>query len=481
MPQKRLIVLVCFALAMCMASLAGAQLSEEYAEWADGPEGFLLTKKEKKEWDTITTDDQAERFIELFWARRNPEPANPFNAFKAEFESKIHFADENFGYANRRGALTDRGRVLLLMGRPDGRDLRGSAQAPSLDAAGAGAVEGRTDIWVYDADKLAKDFKAKGDQLVFLFYEEMLESNNFVLDRSNRESFKSISALSRAPDVYLLHPDLDEVPKPVSIANAESAKAEHLAWLDVDEAPFDDVVKVLSELGVNDGVTRPLWLHLELPPDAPQLELLVGQVKRDDGEVISNFEIAAAPLQGQYGAAYHLAFPLEVGSYTVEFAGAAGGAAQVTQSLEVEVTTVPDDGVWMSPIWLGIGATPNPEASLGDPFSFGGWHLMPISGPELTRASEIAYFGFLVRPALNEEGQIGLRARVRLKRDGKQLGQPLSMPLETSRIFGDFYMYGNSIGLSGLPETGSFEFEFKITETTSDTSVERAVTLEITE
>ena len=118
MPQKRLIVLVCCALAMCMASLAGAQLSEEYAEWADGPEGYLLTKKEKKEWEAITSDAEAERFIELFWARRNPEPANPFNAFKAEFDSKVRFADENFGYANRRGALTDRGRVLLLMGRP---------------------------------------------------------------------------------------------------------------------------------------------------------------------------------------------------------------------------------------------------------------------------------------------------------------------------------------------------------------------------
>ena len=206
MPQKRLIVPVCCALALCMASLAGAQLSEKYAGWADGPEGFLLTKQEKKEWDGITTDAEAERFIDLFWARRNPDPTNPFNTFKAEFESKVGFADENFGYGNRRGALTDRGRVLILMGRPDGRDLRGSSQAPSVEASASGTVEGRTDIWVYEVDKLPKAFKAKGDKLVFLFYEEKLDSNIFVLDRSNRESFKAVSALSHAPEAYLPRP-----------------------------------------------------------------------------------------------------------------------------------------------------------------------------------------------------------------------------------------------------------------------------------
>ena len=153
----------------------------------------------------------------------------------------------------------------------------------------------------------------------------------------------------------------------------------------------------------------------------------------------------------------------------------------MTRSLEVEVTTIPDEGVWMSPIWLGIGATPNRQAALGDPFSFGGWHLMPISGPELTRASQIAYFGFLVRPELNEEGKVALRARMRLKKDGKPLGQPLTMPLETSHVLGDLYMYGNSIGLSGLPETGSYQIEFEVAETTSDTTVERILTIDVTE
>ena len=124
MRGQRLVLLFCFALAVILVPLVGAQLSGDYADWAEGPEGFLLTKKEKKDWAKIKTDAEAEQFIELFWAKRNPEPNNPFNAFRAEFESKVRFADENFGYGNHRGALSERGRVLILMGKPDSRQVR---------------------------------------------------------------------------------------------------------------------------------------------------------------------------------------------------------------------------------------------------------------------------------------------------------------------------------------------------------------------
>jgi GWxTD domain-containing protein len=479
MRRQRLVILVCFALTVFLAPIADAQLSGEYADWADGPEGFLLTKKEKKEWAKIKTDAAAEQFIALFWAKRNPEPNNSFNAFRAEFESKVRFADEHFSFSRRRGALSERGRVLILMGRPDSRQVRSPEGAGESGASVT--AEGNTETWYYDPAKLQAGFKGKGANLYFLFYEERLDSNVFELDRTNRESFKAMSALSRAPDVYLLHPNLKEVPKPISVAGGSPASATHLAWLDVSEAPFDDVAIVFSELGVSDGVNRPLWVHLEMPPDAPEIDLLVGRVTGPDGEVLSNFEIAPMPIAGQYGAAYHLSFPLAVGSCTVEIVGAAEGEPQIIQSIAAEISSIPEEGTWLSPLWLGTAVTPNPEANLGEAFTVGGWHLTPISGPELTRASEIAYFGFLVRPALNEESAVELESKVQLMRDGKPFGRALTVPLDPSRVLGDLYMYGNSIGLAGVPETGPYDFEFTITETISETSSKRLVSVEITE
>lgn len=484
MRQKSLHLLFIFIFAVLLAPVAEAQLSSEYAGWADGPAGFLLTKKEKKAWDKITTDAEAKGFIELFWARRNPEVNNPYNPFKAEFDAKVVFADENFGYKGRRGAVSDRAKVLILMGKPEQRQVRGPAQAVSgigTVTGGTDAVEGGTEVWLYDPAAFPERFKIKGSRLLFMFYETRIDSDDFFLDRSNRESFAGMTALTRAPDAYLLHPELKELPKPISVADGRSAQSAHLAWCDQDDAPFDESARVIAELGLSDGINEPLWVHIELPPEAPPLDLLVGRVMTADGEVLSTFEIDAKPLKGQYGLAYHLSFPLDPGSYTVEIAGASGGVPQVTERVETEITMVPREGTWLSPLWFGISADPNPDAPLGAAFTIGGWHLVPISGPDLTREDEVAYFGFVERPVFDEDGAVDLKARIRVKKDGKTIGRPFTMPLDASLVMGDLYMYGNSIGLSGLPEPGSYELEFTITEETSETSVERSISLEITD
>ncbi len=237
MRHKSFHLLLIFALAVLLAPLAEAQLSSEYAGWAEGPEGFLLSKKEKKEWGKITTDAEADRFIELFWARRNPEVNNPYNSFKAEFASKVRFADENFAYKGHRGSLSDRGKVLILMGRPEQRQVRGPTTVPSVGSAGGAtdAVEGSTEVWLYNPATLPEGFKVKGSRLLFMFYEEKLASNNFSFDRSNRESFPGMNALAKAPEAYLLHPELKEAPKPISVADGRSASPAHLAWCDQDD------------------------------------------------------------------------------------------------------------------------------------------------------------------------------------------------------------------------------------------------------
>ena len=483
MHHSKLQLLFVAVVAILCAAVAHAQLSPEFADWGDGPAGYLLTKKEQKEWDKISTDAEAKEFIDLFWAQRNPNPDTSFNTFKAEFEAKVRYAEENFSYPGHSGAVTDRAKVLILMGRPQGIQNK----TPDQTVAGLGTVSGGTDqvqgasqIWFYNPEDLPDGFKVKGNQLYLMFYEEKLNSNNFVLDRSARESFKGLAALTNAPEVYLLHPDMNEVPKPVSIAGGRKAPAEHLAWLGKD-APFNDTARVLAELGINDGVSRPLWVYIELPPDAPTVEFLTGQVRGGDGEVLSNFEIDAVPLNGQYGTAYDLSFPLEPGAYTVEVVGGAAAAPLVSEKIEIEVAEVTEDGTWMSPLWLGLSAAPNETAKLGDPYNFGGWHLVPVTGPDFTRENEIAFFGFVVRPAVNDDGAVELQARIRVKKDGKSMGRPLIMPVNASQVFGDLYMYGSSIGLSGLPEAGSYEFEFEVTEKTSDTSTEVSLPLDVSD
>jgi len=484
MRHKGMFFLFTFTLALLIAPLVEAQLGDAYTNWADGPEGFLLTKMEEKEWSKITTDAAAKHFIELFWARRNPEKSNPFNVFKADFEARVRYADEAFAYRGTRGALSDRGKVLLLIGGPEASERRSpdeNVQSINTGATVTDAVRGSMERWVYDPTLLPEGFKVKGSRISFSFYEEKIESNQFVLDRANREAMQAIHILSQAPEALLLHPDLQQIPKPVSVPGGRPASPTHLGWLSQADAPFNDTAKVLAEQGLTDGVSRPLWVHIELPADAPTLEVIAGRVSSADGEVISTFEIDADPLAGQAGTAYHLGFPLAPGAYKVQVAGGIEGGPQFAEDLEVEISSITESGPWMSPLWVGISAQADPDAPLGSPFCFGGWHLMPITSPELSREAELVYFGFLVRPGTDEEGKVKLKARIKVKKDGKAFGRPFSMPLDASKITGDFYMYGNSIQLGGLPEAGAYEIEFKITDEIAEVTTERSVPVEIPE
>ncbi|HLF55970.1 MAG TPA: GWxTD domain-containing protein, partial [Thermoanaerobaculia bacterium] len=105
--------------AALVAAPALSELSAPLRDWAAGPVSFLFTDAERAAWAELSSDDEAERFRRLFWARRDPLPETPENEALREFEGRVAAADERFGDDDRRGALTDRGRVLVVLGPPN--------------------------------------------------------------------------------------------------------------------------------------------------------------------------------------------------------------------------------------------------------------------------------------------------------------------------------------------------------------------------
>jgi GWxTD domain-containing protein len=451
-------------------------------EWDESPAGFLMTKDEEKAWKKIETEAEARAFIELFWAKRNPDPTSAFNPFKAEFENRVRYADEQYGWEKQRGALTDRGRVLILMGPPHYSENRFPTETVERiedRAVGTDEVRANAKLWYYDPQQLPEAFGIKGSRLVFVFYEQKAESNYFTLDRSHQDATMALRAMSKAPEVYVLHPDLKKVPKPVSVPGGEPPTAAQLAWLDAGSAAHDNELRTVVEVGVADAANRPLWVHLELAAGAPTLDVLAGRVSVPDGGVESTFQIPAKPLPTAEGTAYHLTFPLAPGDYRVEVAGAVGGVAQLVWSGDVTVPPAPTEGTWMTPLMLGLSVTQEDQWQLGSPFGYGALHLMPLTATSVSNQSELSYFGHVIRPGLTEAGEPALEVKVVLKMDGKRLGRPLAMTLGAVPIAEDLYVYANSINLAALPQTGNYELEFEVTDTISGVSVTRDVTLEV--
>src|SRR5664280_319867 len=92
---------------------------DKYKDWEKSPEyAYLTTDDEKKEWKKIASDQDAEKFIALFWARRDPDLKTPENEFHERFETLAEKADELFPLGRKRGALTERGKAFILIGPP---------------------------------------------------------------------------------------------------------------------------------------------------------------------------------------------------------------------------------------------------------------------------------------------------------------------------------------------------------------------------
>src|SRR3954470_23924562 len=101
------------ALAAMVAVGAFAALSPQYADFGKGPAQWIMTKEEAAKWKTITSDDDAKAFIDLFWARRDPTPTTAVNEYRDTFEGRVKYADDHFTTAKIKGSMSDRGKILI--------------------------------------------------------------------------------------------------------------------------------------------------------------------------------------------------------------------------------------------------------------------------------------------------------------------------------------------------------------------------------
>jgi GWxTD domain-containing protein len=118
-----------FAAAQKSIASAGPSIARAYADfkapakasepasaaWGDGPVVWLMTPSEKSGWAAAATVADRDAFIEKFWKARVLED-DP--SFRVGFEKRVAFADANFSQDEKRGSMTDRGMVFVLLGPP---------------------------------------------------------------------------------------------------------------------------------------------------------------------------------------------------------------------------------------------------------------------------------------------------------------------------------------------------------------------------
>jgi GWxTD domain-containing protein len=125
-----------------VAAFAGGL--SKYKGWNKTPQGYLMTNAERAQWASVKTDDEAGKFVKDFLARRSPDFADQVNHAAAQ-------ADKYFTTGKTPGSLTERGRLVVILGPPSAiakndTPVRGALRTPTGGALsnmneGGGSVE----------------------------------------------------------------------------------------------------------------------------------------------------------------------------------------------------------------------------------------------------------------------------------------------------------------------------------------------------
>jgi GWxTD domain-containing protein len=153
-----------FALAgIAIAASALAELVK-YKDWDKSPEAYFLTPAERTEWKNVSTDEEADKFVALYYAKRGGD------AFKQEISRRVAAADQQFKMQRyKRGADSVRGHLLVVLGAPSRVSQSrvqegalgdsGGTTAPSIDTRAPVSAAAAIDYtWTYLADKFPPAF-----------------------------------------------------------------------------------------------------------------------------------------------------------------------------------------------------------------------------------------------------------------------------------------------------------------------------------
>jgi GWxTD domain-containing protein len=107
------------ALAAAVFPAAAGRLPEPYDRWLTQEVVYLISDEERREFLRLERDPDRDRFIEEFWAARNPLRGSMQNPFRDEHYRRLEHANRTFGLdSNTPGWKTDMGRTYILLGKP---------------------------------------------------------------------------------------------------------------------------------------------------------------------------------------------------------------------------------------------------------------------------------------------------------------------------------------------------------------------------
>ncbi len=185
MPLRFYRTMILAVLIAIPANAIAGKMSDRHKKWLEEDAWVLVTKDDEKAFKDLKDDADRDRFIEIFWARRDPTPLTPANEFKSDYEQRLAFVRSDRFLRTRFGIKSDAAHIYLLLGQPEKQETL------------SGGV-----TWIYPAmPKFGLTHP-----LHFRF------SNRDGLFELSSDMSDGIGLLASIPAALILHPELHDVP-----------------------------------------------------------------------------------------------------------------------------------------------------------------------------------------------------------------------------------------------------------------------------
>lgn len=480
--------------AAAVASSAFA-LTPEHTAWGKGPAAVLMTKDEAAQWKAISSDDAAEKFIALFWARRDPTPGTPRNEFHEELDARVAAADANFAEGKTKGSLTDRGKALILYGQPTKLEHAGGTPVTPHTGTTSSDVNNEAQnveifIWTYEGEAAQASFNAPRTQFRFI---DRLGRHEFRIERSldiagsqQRVIAAAIKQpnLSEAPTYASAQPQPAPVPisqvvpnPPVPTELTTDALKTAVAEFKKSSKSEKPIYATTGEYLTGEGVDfAPVLIYIPQGSAPSANATFFGVVEDASGKSVVAFEEAAKPVATKDDFFLEKSFALPAGKYRGYFGISDAGKVSLVAS-DMELTGVAKDAAGASQMILANNIYPLSAAQAPtDPYAFGGLKVVPKGDRTFRSSDDLWYFVELRNPGI-PEGATEPKVQVKLDVEGtdaagkktKMTAPPMEVAATQVKGVPGHFAIGSSIPLQTF-KPGDYTFTAKVIDTVSKSS-----------
>ena len=524
-----------FAVAVIVAAAMNAlALSAQNEAWGKSGVKWLFTDEEAAQWKNLKTDDEAQAFINLFWARRDPTPATPKNEFREVIEQRISYADAKFTPSRKKtpGSQTDRGMMWIVFGAPTrvnkqhaasqlgnsasagrigvGTNTSGQADQNTMRSAVSDRINSYEEwIWEKEDERIRNLFGVPRANFTFV---DKTNTEEFVLERGGHVDVASRRKVVAAS--FITQPGLTKAPEfstvpmagvaitpsaamaaPVVTALTTPALAASIAEVKAATAnPFANAAHVTwGEFITATGeyfVPVSLYVPKTSAAAASTDVTFFGVVEDASGKSVLAFEQPAKLTASKDDFFVDKSLTaLPAGKYRGYFGLAANGKTVALAPVDMQLSgSLDKSAVAVSPLILSNNVFVLSEAQKPtDPFAFGGTKVVPKADKAFRAASdELWYFFELRNPGIGEAGTPKVQVKVDITgktREGKDVKKsaPLSEAeaMELKGVPGHFAI-GNAFPLTTF-KPGDYTINVKVIDTVTKASYTLTDTFRIVE